>query len=76
MDKRLMGCAYSPVMGQDKGCSHIPSAKGCFFMGKPMDERKGRAAKAKPQTKEERLAAALRANLRRRKVDRNKSATD
>ena len=64
MDKRLLGCAYNPVAGRDKGCSFIPSAYGCFFMVKDSSKSHKKPAK----TKEQRLAEALRANLRRRKA--------
>lgn len=44
-------------------------------MRKSADESKNKPKKAAPQTKEERLAEALRANLRRRKAGKAKSAS-
>ncbi|MDQ7019261.1 MAG: hypothetical protein Q9M33_08850 [Robiginitomaculum sp.] len=41
-------------------------------MRKAVDENKNKPKKATPQTKEERLAEALRANLRRRKAGKTK----
>jgi len=41
-------------------------------MRKAADENKNKPKKAAPQTKEERLAEALRANLRRRKAGKAK----